>query len=212
MKLPLDHRTALFVLLLFHVSGAIGLQTQYADFFIEKTPLNLLLCLGLVILSDPNQRSIRFWILLLAISLFGFFLEVVGVNTGFPFGEYSYGAPFGWRWEGTPFLIGINWFLMVYGGALIAKNLSSNPVVSALLAGTLIVLIDLVLEPVAIHLDFWTWSTSDVPIQNYLTWWVVVAALSFWLYRFLPNAQNKVANYVIVVQFLFFLSVLLSIS
>jgi len=52
---------ALFIVLLFHVSGAIGiLFTPYKDWFIQNTPLNLLIMAVLLIVTHPFDSEKRF--------------------------------------------------------------------------------------------------------------------------------------------------------
>ena len=35
------------------------------------------------------------------------------------------------------------------------------------------VLMDVLIEPIAISLDFWTWALGDIPLQNYVMWFFV---------------------------------------
>ena len=45
------------------------------------------------------------------------------------------------------------------------------------------VLLDLMIEPVAIRLDFWHWQAEVIPLQNYLMWFLV-ALLMNWILTF----------------------------
>ena len=73
-----------------------------------------------------------------------------------------------------------------------------------LLASTAMVALDLLIEPVAIRLDFWTWAQGDVPVQNYLAWGGV-SAVFFTLFFTLPvKRENPLARYVLLAQVLFF--------
>jgi len=65
--------------------------------------------------------------------------------------------------------------------------------------------LDLLIEPVAIRLDFWQWSFNKIPVQNYLGWLVVSLVLQFYFInsKFLKN--NLLAPLLFCLQLLFFL-------
>jgi putative membrane protein len=69
----------------------------------------------------------------------------------------------------------------------------------------LMVGLDILIEPVAIALDFWEWSEGSIPLKNYLGWFVISSILQilFHLLRFDKN--NILAKYVIFVQAIFFI-------
>jgi putative membrane protein len=46
--------------------------------------------------------------------LTGILVEIMGVNTGLLFGDYQYGAVLSPRIKQVPWVIGINWFLVIY--------------------------------------------------------------------------------------------------
>ncbi|TAH06721.1 MAG: carotenoid biosynthesis protein, partial [Sphingobacteriia bacterium] len=84
--------TSTFLALLFHVSGLIGiLFSPYKEWFIQNTPVNLLV---MTVLLFWNQQKInRLLLLFFAIAFtVGMVTEIIGVNTGFLFGNYSYGT------------------------------------------------------------------------------------------------------------------------
>ena len=41
---------------------------------------------------------------------------------------------------------------------------------TAFLTALLMVCFDLLMEPAAIKLDYWTWISGHIPLQNYLVW------------------------------------------
>src|SRR6266542_2687077 len=82
---------ALFLALLFHICGAIGiLFTPYKQWFINNTPVNLLLMTALLIFTQKEKNK---WFLGFVVLCFatGMITEMIGVNTGQLFGDYSYG-------------------------------------------------------------------------------------------------------------------------
>ena len=44
------------------------------------------------------------------------------------------------------------------------------------MAASLMTAMDFLIEPVAIRAGWW-WSAGDIPISNYVTWWIVAFAL-----------------------------------
>lgn len=202
---------AKLLLVLVHSFGIIGMLSPFRDYFLMLTPFNLLLSFG-ILLTFHRERSQKFYLSMIFIMVAGFVIEVIGVNTGFPFGTYTYGEAFGPQLLGTPFMIGINWFIMAYCGAMLFKNFSVYPLLNAILAGTLITLVDLILEPVAISLNFWNWAGPDVPIQNYLAWGTCISLFSLLIYTLQFKYKNPMSNWVLGVQILFFTGLLIGLS
>src|SRR5215203_650278 len=104
---------ATFIALLFHVSGFFGMLTRYKCWFIANTPLNLLIMFGLIVWTHPGKNAsfIAFFFFAFAT---GMVTEIIGVNTAFLFGRYEYGKTLGKGLLGVPWLIGINWFTIMY--------------------------------------------------------------------------------------------------
>ena len=86
---------ALFIAILVHVSGVIGiLFSPYKDWFISYTPLNLLLMAGLLLFTQP-QKNTHFYSFMLICFCTGMVTEGIGINTGYLFGNYAYGEILG---------------------------------------------------------------------------------------------------------------------
>ncbi len=199
------------ILVIVHLAGIVGMLSPMRDMFLKFTPFNLLLSFT-ILLTFHKERSNRFYISMIFIMIAGFIIEIIGVNTGFPFGEYSYGSAFGPQLLGTPFMIGVNWFIMAYCGAMLFRNFTKSPIFNAICAGIAITLVDIVLEPVAITFDFWNWTNPTVPIQNYFTWAICISLFSLLLYGLRLKYKNPLANWVLGVQILFFVCLLAGTS
>lgn len=219
----LSCRTATVIALLFHGFGALGIITNtYKDFFIGATPLNLLLMGGLLVATQP-QRNRAFGLFVGICIITGIAVEVIGVNTGWLFGQYTYGKVLGYQWKGVPLLIGINWFIAMYCCGvtihtllrkLIAKmsddlGVSSKKIqaLSVVVDGaSLAVFFDWIIEPVAIKLGFWTWGGSGaIPMFNYVCWFGISLLLLACFYFFNFGKSNKFAVHLLLIQILFFL-------
>lgn len=215
-------RIALFLTILFHGFGAWGLQTKYYDFFLQNTPLNLMLTAGLLVWTQEGKDR-SFWFFAALAFVTGMVTEMIGVNTGILFGDYVYGSVMGPKLNGVPYLIGVNWFVVMLAAGTTVQILldgiwKRNPdftessrnrwtMLSIIIDGALLATVfDWVMEPVAVKLGFWTWlGTGEIPLLNYLCWFGISALLmlAFQACRF-PK-RNLFAVHLLIIQTLFFL-------
>lgn len=111
-----------------------------------------------------------------------FFIEVLSVETGFPFGEYDYTSVLGPKLLGVPVTIALAWVGVLLNSLLMASQ--TNKWRRAVETGLWVVIIDLILDPVAIFESFWTWYNPgtlhyfNIPITNFISWFVIGAGLS----------------------------------
>ena len=220
-KKNLVNNLALFIALLFHIAGIIGiLFTSYKNWFIQNTPVNLLVMTALLIITQ-KQKSIYFFIFLLITFLVGFAVEYSGANTGLIFGNYTYGNILGIKVLGVPLIIGLNWFIVMYCAGVATqfyenkmlkrineKGLTINKNVQKISfvidASLLAVFFDWIMEPVAGQLGFWQWEGGNIPFYNYVCW-LVISALLLALFQRLPfNKRNIFAVHLFIIQVLFF--------
>lgn len=183
------------------LSAAINI---HEDFFL-LTPFLMLLTLGCILYRDTMPIRLLLPAGLL-VALGGFFIEVAGVQTGNVFGVYTYGAALGPHLFDVPVLMAVQWFLVVYGGICLIQSIRAElPIIAvAFINGILTVLLDLVIEPVAITRDFWTWEAVTVPIQNYIAWFVCSFIFTLVMLLFTRDYHNRVAALVFVLLFIFF--------
>jgi len=160
------------VLLIFHLVGVWGLSSSYQALFLELTPFNLLLSLALFIWAN-NDFSFESFKMTVVLFFIGFFVEVVGVNTALLFGEYSYGKTLGTKLMDTPLIIGVNWILLAFSSFSVSSYFLKNKTLIILLSSVIMVMMDVLIEPIAISLDFWTWAGGEIPLQNYVMWFLV---------------------------------------
>lgn len=196
--------TALFLLSMY-VAGIIGIAWPVHQDFIFLTPFNLITSLALVLWHHQNWNK-NLGLFLVICFLTGFTVELLGVQTGFIFGDYHYGEVLGWKiWE-TPLLIGCNWALLVYASAATVNQWFKHwPIITKMILGALLMtLLDVLIEPVAMHWNFWNWAENQVPLQNYIAWFLVALPLQGSFYTLLTDTTNKVAIVLFILQFLFF--------
>jgi putative membrane protein len=198
-------RQAILFLAVMYLAGIIGIYGNIHPEFVLLTPINLLasLLIALYFHGKWTARLTQFLILSYAL---GFLAELFGVQTGILFGDYSYGKVLGPKVWGTPFMIGINWMLLSYTVGMLVNEIGGRwrwPL-RAVMGAALMVLLDLFIEPVAIEYGFWAWDGDSVPLRNYLGWFVVALPIqAFFAYHF-KGQKNKVAAWLFVFQFAFF--------
>jgi putative membrane protein len=198
------------VLLIIYTVGVVGLHTTYKDNFIELTPVTLLLSFFLLVIN--HRKWHRFFVVFMVFSmLVGFFVEVIGVEYGFIFGSYSYGETLGYKIFNVPVIIGVNWFVLTYSSGMIANFFRARKFIKVLIGATLMVLIDVSLEPVAIAFDFWSWDGGHIPIRNYVAWFMVAAFLHYFFQDLKIKKSNRLAIILFITQWIFFFTLSLTV-
>ena len=196
----------LIIILLFilHFVGGIALSMDSVkSVFLTLTPFNLTLTFVLLIWGNQDF-SFNFFKVISVLFLIGFFVEILGVYSGLLFGEYHYGKTLGFQFLGVPLIIGVNWVLLVVSSFAVSSYFVSNSILTVVLSSVIMVLLDLMIEPVAIRLDFWYWQAEVIPLQNYLMWFLV-ALLMNWILTFNRFKFNvKLGFGLLISQVLFF--------
>lgn len=198
-------RYGFWVLATFHFFGVVMMAYYDLDLFASFTPLNLLLSASLVLLAAQKEdlsKLISFFLLSFGI---GYGVEVLGTQTGFPFGDYRYLENLGIQFWEVPPIIGINWFLLAYASALWTRQLISNSTFQIFIAAALMVGLDFFIEPLCEILGFWAWENKVAPWENYLGWYGV-SLLVQWIYtRIGIQSDNLLARQYFVLVTLFFI-------
>ena len=210
------------VAVLFHTIGLIGLLFFDKTFFLAATPINLLLSFALLIWTQTN-KNLFFFLFLIACFAVGIAVEIIGINTGLLFGDYTYGNVLGPKVQNVPLLIGVNWFLIIYCCGIsintllmkainrIAADTGKNPMalkaLSVIIDGaTLAVFFDWLMEPVAVKLGYWQWlGNGEIPLLNYICWFLISIILLFIFEKLAFSRQNKFAVNLLLIQAMFFL-------
>ena len=195
---------------LFHISGLIGIIYSNSSWFVKATPLNLALSFLLVLINtEISKKTVFLFTLCFTV---GMIAEIIGVNKGLIFGEYSYGNALGIKVFGVPILIGINWCILVFITGFIADTFFHNFWQKILLGIFLMISLDLVMEPVAPVLDFWTFKSGLASFQNYLGWSLVSFPLHFSYQKLSPKISGPFPFHLFILQFLFFTILLIKIN
>ena len=169
-----------------HIAGIIGIRFL-PEFFLKTTFVAILIPLCLYFYRANLQK--KEWLTIFLVYIITFFSEWIGVNYGWLFGSYSYGNSLGFKIGGVPLLIGLNWVLLALVSRQISSKLFSSKWLVIFVSAILMVLIDVIIEPLSGNLDFWYWENSTIPLSNYRDWFLV-AVLNQWLLSFVKT-NNK---------------------
>lgn len=198
--------SSISLVIIFHIVGIIGFANEpLVDLFMHLVPIHLLLMLALVLWNHQSWNK-NFFIFSTIVYVTSFVIEMLGTNTGLIFGEYAYGKTLGFKLWNTPLLIGVNWFILVYSmGCLLSRYRIHNSLLFAGIGATALVMLDMLIEPIAMRFDYWQWAGNKIPLQNYVAWWLVAFIFMLIFNRLHFNKQNIVAVSLLIIQFLFFI-------
>lgn len=196
---------AVVIIILFHLVGLTGLLIpSLRPQFLQLVPYHLLLMLAVIIFSHQNAHK-RFLLFIGCTFIGGYGVEWVGVNTHLLFGHYQYGKTLGLQLDNVPLIIGVNWFLLIYStGVLLQRSRLKSMFLRVIAGALLLVLLDMLIEPVAIRLDYWHWTNNIIPLSNYICWFFVSAFMLVLFERLRFKQQGMVAPVLLITQFVFF--------
>ncbi|MEO6520931.1 MAG: carotenoid biosynthesis protein [Mucilaginibacter sp.] len=197
------------IIILFHIVGLIGFLTPALQpLFLKIVPFHLLLMLVLIVYSHQSF-NLKFAYFFASLFVFGFVLEWIGVHHHLIFGNYVYGRTLGVRLFDIPLMIGVNWFLLTYATGVLMQHLGfKNLNTRVILGAAVLVLLDILIEPVATQFDYWHWITMPgsltAPIENYIGWFLAGGLMLGIFEAFKFTRQSMVAVVLLISQFLFF--------
>ncbi len=195
---------AIVLLAVFYTVGIVGLSnSHWQSLFLLLTPFNLLLTAGLFFFANVNLDK-KLFLSFIITFMIGYGVEVAGVYSGVLFGNYQYGSALGLKLLKVPLLIGVNWFLVAISTRGISEKLISNPYIQIVSSSLLMVLLDILIEPVAIQLDFWSWENNTIPLQNYIMWFITALVIQYILYKIKPLLNIVICLGVYITQLVFF--------
>jgi putative membrane protein len=205
MSFPNVHpRLLIGILILFYTVGTVGLLIPaFRADFLGLSPYNLVLTFAIAVLAyrKMSTSDLVFFAICYCISMLA---EWIGTSTGWLFGSYYYGKNLGASIAGVPLVIGLNWWVLTVCSASISKRISSSVVIRSLIGASLMTLLDVLMEPVAIKSDFWHWKDELIPIYNYVCWFALSFLLHFAHSKLTSAASNKVFDVLFLILTLFF--------
>jgi len=134
----------------------------------------------------------------------GLLVEVIGLNTGVPFGNYVYTGGLSSLVFGVPWVIPLAWAMFAYPCLVVARRVSRNPAVVPIIAAVALASWDLFLDPMMVAEGYWKFSdigrvlphVTNVPALNFVGWFitslVMMAVLDRLPRRIVPDGQPGV--------------------
>lgn len=159
------------------IAGALGVLPRRLAFdpflLVAGTAvMRLPLVAGVAPLVDRRSGG-----LLLALAAYTYVIEYVGVTTGWPYGEFSYVVELGPTVAGVPLGLPLFFVPLALNAVLLVDALLGERAgdwrVRVPAAVAVVLAVDLVLDPGAVALGFWTYGGGafyGVPASNYVGW------------------------------------------
>ena len=195
---------SVFIIWLFHICGLLGIIFGNREWFIAFTPINLFVSFALLFI---NQVELERKNLLagLAIFLIGMISEILGVQYGLIFGDYIYLNNLGFKILGVPIMIGINWIILTYiTGSFSNYIFNANKKAAIVFGAVLMVVLDLLIEPVAPELGFWAFDSIFAPLQNYIGWFIIGLLVQGIFHYSTDKKDTTFSFHLLIVQIFFF--------
>lgn len=128
----------------------------------------------------------------------GLAIEVLGVSTGVPFGEYRYLDSLGAQLLGVPLVVALAWTMMAYPAYVVSEVIGGGVLRASVVGGWALASWDLFLDPQMVQAGHWEWTSevpalAGIPLTNYLAWFVVATAMMLTL-RSLTGREATVAD------------------
>lgn len=195
--------------------GAIWNVTGLFSGLMKLLTTPMIMSIGLLTLfSVPNENLKGALIWFFVTAILTIFVEWLGIKTGLIFGTYSYTEFLKPQIFGVPIAIGMAWAGSCLGAMgivqLFKKLRASSDYIKAILTGSLMLLFDVFLEPVAIKLGYWTWFELNPPIQNYVAWWIIGSIFAYGIQKIVKeNRLNSIAFHTFFAQLMYFSIIIL---
>lgn len=147
----------------------------------------IIIGLGIILFCEQwqsemkNRQKLILWSILILVG--SWLTEWIGVQTGNIFGHYTYGKTLYPVIDKVPITIGFAWLVILLSSFAVVKRFINQRVrknfftFSCCVALTMVGF-DLLMEPAATKLAYWSWKTDQIPIQNYLAWFSIGFILS----------------------------------
>lgn len=169
---------------LWHILGIFRSLMSFSAGFV--TLLIGILCVYFELRNSNFFRKKNFILWSIGTFLVSFLVEMIGVHTGKIFGIYMYGNELQPQIAQTPIAIGGAWLSVILGAkaviSFIYKKLQPTNAISQFLQysivesffiALLMTIFDYGMEPAAVRLGYWAWAGIDIPLQNYVAWFIL---------------------------------------
>lgn len=181
---PHSHKITIGALYFFLFAGGLWHVLGVFQTLMRILATPLLIALSIIvffvtlrILKDQKIKLLfLFWATLVIIGSIA--IEWLGVKTGKIFGHYIYGEALKPILLDVPIAIGFAWLCMLLTSTgvvqrILPKFSNYHILIQVISISLLMVLFDIVMEPAAVKLSYWTWLGGSIPVQNFIAWFVI---------------------------------------
>lgn len=166
---------------IFPLVGALLFVTSAENLAPEVLSFNpLFILFGTFVMRTPLIAGLKPLVdrkMLLGVSFlvfYSYFIEFVGIQTGWPYGSFEYLVSLGPIVSGVPIGLPLFFIPLVLNSYIIVDLLEVGKGYRKIVPTTLLViLIDLILDPAAVSLGLWAYESGiyyGVPLSNYMGW------------------------------------------
>lgn len=209
-KLVVHALLAIYAVVLAYI--LLGLEFKFsvsADVFFGLSFALLFFTLGQSIYELGIKRALLFLVITCVV---GFVAEVLGTNSGFPFGKYYYTNYLGAKFLGVPVVVPLVWFVIAYlCYSIVAGNIRA-PITGiktngrkflwkiALLSAFGAVAWDFMIDPMFSSYGYWVWTgqylplpeLDGIPLTNFVGWFVLVTLMVSVCLFVIPSSGSSV--------------------
>ena len=128
---------------------------------------------------------------------FSLIVELIGTQTGWPFGKYKYSSTLGVQLFGVPLVVIFAWMMMAYPTLILARRVSRNW--TFLIGGYTMMAWDFFLDPQMVAAGRWRWEFTgrhvpfqpEIPLSNTFGWLLAGMGLMALLNLALPKDRRS---------------------
>jgi len=201
----MKNRVLSILIVVWYIGGIAGfLIPQLKQLFQQLTPVGMVIA-AILLMYFHEPRNLKSWLVFASIPIICFVVELIGVNTQLLFGNYQYGPALGFKLWNTPIVIGLNWLVLIYCISTLTAKIRDRwyfPLAGA----SAMVAFDWLMEPVAKATGMWSWVEGNIPLKNYMDWFLISGFL-FLIIRILKvEFHNRIAGLILAMQVVFFMA------
>ena len=177
-----SNKIKIFLLYFFLLAGGLWHILNVFQILMSMLAGPLLIGLGIWLYYEIQKNITpkyvnKFNIWAIIVLVFSFIIETIGVKTGVIFGVYNYGDILWPQIMSVPIAIGFAWFSMLVCSIALMQRFpiikTSDIWIQIFTISILMTFFDFMMEPAAIKLNYWSWYSVTVPLQNYLAWFIL---------------------------------------
>ena len=138
---------------------------------------------------------------IVVLSLYATSIEALSILTAFPYGTFNYNTQLGYKlFDLVPWTVSFGWVPLVIGSFTMSSWIFKRRIYQFFGGVSLLVFSDLIIDPGAVLMRFWTWTEPgnyySIPFTNYMGWVFSSTIGGLFLFWMLPqNNLQKMPYY-----------------